>query len=94
MTKRNLFFAQILIVSLLMGLVGCKRHVRHYHDASKMKYARVAVDTAAHDDFDNSEVDEWQEEPIFQDEPSEKSVKDRKKARDEYNKFIRGEHME
>lgn len=83
----------LALLGLLTAFSGCRPRVRHYAGTDTQR-VRVAVDSTSRDDFDRSDVDDWSEEPIFEDAEFDGKVKNKQSAIDEYNKFIRGEHME
>jgi len=87
--KTRHFVFPLAILGLLVAFTGCERAVRHYAGTDTQR-VHVAVDSTVHDDFDRSAVDDWSEEPIFEDVEYDGNVKDKKSAIDEYNKFIRG----
>lgn len=94
MTTPRCLLTACTVCGLLSVLVSCGRMIRHHHIPEKMNYARVAVDTAAHDDFDDTSADDWQKDPIFEDAEFDGNIDDKQGAMDDYNKFVRGEHMD
>jgi hypothetical protein len=87
--KTRHYLISLTILGLLVAFSGCQRAVRHYAGTDTQR-VRVAVDSTVHDDYDRSDVDDWSEEPIFEDVEYDGNVKNKKSAIDEYNKFIRG----
>ena len=75
----------LLLVAACVSLMGCHRNY-------KVNYARVPVDSAAHNDVDTiDEMGRYDADPLFEDAQFEGNVEDMEKARREYRKFINGE---
>jgi hypothetical protein len=89
--KKSLFYASLL-AAVLMVVSSCHRNY-------KVNYARVPVDTMAHNDFAEVEPDNsWEEEPLV--ETSELGNKDlrvndpnRKKAMKDMEEYMSGKGL-